>query len=865
MPPLHNSKGYPTGAIYGVLNMVMSTIKLLKPDYMVVVFDSKGKTFREEIFSDYKANREAMPDDLQKQFEPLLTGLKGMGIPVIMQSGVEADDIIGTIVRNKYEIDLDIVISTMDKDMAQLVTDSITLLNTMKNTSMNIEGVKRKFGVYPYQIIDYLALMGDVSDNIPGIPGVGPKTAVKWLNQYETLDNLLKNAHLVKGKVGESLRNNISLLQLSRTLVTIKDDLDLGIKIDDLLINREDPEVLDKLFRNLEFKKWLDDFSEEPKPRKESIICKMINTKANFQEWIDNNTTNDILSIYIYGVFTSENQYMMHGIAMANRHKAVYIPISHNIVDDFKQLEIDYVMESIIKLIRDKELILVCHDLKNTIKILKLYGFKAEHRIHDIMLMGYLLNSALTNLNIPSLANKFLDMPVAKVEDIISKNKINEVAISSTISVIAENIFAMIHIYDRCYNIIKKHHRLTYLYNNLDLPITYILLKMEVDGVLLDSDILQKQSLLINEKMLKIQEESFKITNETFNFNSPKQLQEILYDKLKLPVIKKTPKGQASTAEPVLQELAHDYPLPKYILDFRRLSKLKSTYTDALPKLVDPVTNRIHTSFNQAVTTTGRLSSSNPNLQNIPIRFQEGKAVRKAFIAPSGHKIVSVDYSQVELRLMAHFSEDTTLINAFKKGLDIHESTAAEIFDHDINSIDTDMRRKAKIINFGLLYGMSAFGLSRQLSITRADATKYINNYFSKYPGIISYMKNVKNYAAENGFVETYHGRRIFLPDIKSSNAIIRKSSERAAINGPLQGTSADIIKLAMISVDKYINKYKHANMIIQVHDELVFEVKDEYISKFCEEIKDIMCNVVKLLVPLEVNISLGDNWSQCK
>ena len=881
VPPLTNSKGEPTNAIYGVANMLRKLIADHKTDYFTVVFDAPGKTFRHEMYDQYKANRPPMPDDLRVQIEPLHQLIKAMGIPLIMESGVEADDVLGALAQDAAKEGFNVVISTGDKDMAQLVTEQITLENTMSKTTTDVDGVMEKFGVKPEQIIDYLALMGDTSDNIPGVPKVGPKTAAKWLASYKTLDNVIENADQIKGKVGESLRASLDQLPLSRELTTIKCELNLPYTLDDLKCQTQDKAELRQQLEYLGFSAWVrmldgvpakSEFSEEVV---EETIAEVktdyetILTQAHFEQWLEQLNQAKLFAFDTETTSLNYTEAEIVGVSFAiEQGKAAYVPLAHNYPDVPEQLNREKILNSLKPLLEDPNKPKLGQNLKYDANVLVNYGIEIQGIQHDTMLESYVFNSTATKHNMDDLAKKYLGVETVHYEDIAGKGVkqigFAEVPIEQASPYAAEDADITLRLHHVLSAKLKNYPLLQKLYKEVEIPLIPVLSRIERNGVLIDSAKLAQQSLELANHINALEQQAHDLAEQVFNLGSPKQIQEILYDKQQLPILKKTPKGQPSTAESVLQELAIDYPLPKLILEYRSMSKLKSTYTDKLPQQVSDKTGRVHTSYHQAVAATGRLSSSDPNLQNIPIRSAEGRKIRQAFIASAGHKLIAADYSQIELRIMAHLSADEGLLTAFSNGIDIHSATAAEVFDVPVEQVTTDLRRSAKAINFGLIYGMSAFGLAQQLGITRGQAQSYIDLYFSRYPGVQNYMSSTRELAKDQGYVETLFGRRLYLPEIHSRNAARRKYAERTAINAPMQGTAADIIKIAMLNTHNWLNGTDSTNkMIMQVHDELVFEVADNQLETFPNLIREIMCSAAKLDVPLIVDIGVGDNWDE--
>ncbi len=878
IPPLTNPQGEPTNAIYGVSNMLRKLITDYHSEYITVVFDAPGKTFRNDLYDQYKAHRPPMPDDLRIQIKPLHELIRAMGLPLIMQSGVEADDVLGALAQLAEKQGFKVIISTGDKDMAQLVTDNIILENTMSNTRLDIQGVVDKFGVKPNQIVDYLALMGDSSDNIPGIAKVGPKTAAKWLEQYQTLENLVANADKITGKIGESLRDGLHQLPLAKQLTTIKCDLNLPYEMEDLRRSPVNIDELKTLLTTLGFLSWfktLDNHLDnevviiEDKPAIINSIYDTILTHQQLNQWIELLETNDVFAFDTETTSLDYNKAQIVGVSFSvTPGKAAYIPLAHQyngVPDQLDRLE---TLEKLRPLLENSQKPKLGQNLKYDTHVLSNHGITLRGVTHDTMLESYVLNSTATKHNMDDLAKEYLGITTIHYEDVTGKGvkqiPFQEVPIEQAASYAAEDADITLQLHQTIMAKLHQHPTLLKLYTEIEIPLIGVLTRIEHNGVLIDTDMLSLQSLELANHIIALELQAHDLAGHTFNLSSPKQIQDILYDQLKLPVLKKTPKGQPSTEESVLQELAVDYPLPKLILDYRSLSKLKSTYTDKLPQQVDTITGRIHTSYHQAVTATGRLSSSNPNLQNIPIRSEEGRKIRQAFIAPQNYKIVAADYSQIELRIMAHLSADAGLLKAFSGGEDIHKATAAEVFGVELDKVTTDLRRSAKAINFGLIYGMSSFGLAQQLGLSRSQAQSYIDLYFTRYPGVKNYMDNIRNQAREQGYIETLFGRRLYLPEIKSRNAARRQYAERTAINAPMQGTAADIIKRAMINVDHWLlTDEPDAKMIMQVHDELVFEVAENKVDQYTVIIRDLMCTAANLNVPLIVDIGTGNNWDE--
>ena len=878
MPPLSNSKGVPTGAVYGVVNMLRKLMKDYQPSHMAVIFDAKGKTFRDDLYKEYKANRPPMPDDLRMQIEPLHAIVKAMGIPMLVIDGVEADDVIGTLAREATEQGIDTVVSTGDKDLAQLVNQHITLINTMNDTVMDIEGVKQKFGISPEQIIDYLALIGDTVDNIPGVPSVGPKTAVKWLSEYGSLEGVVQHADQIKGKVGEKLRDSLNTLPLSYELATIKCDVPLEQHPADLKLQPADTEALQQLYSELEFKTWLAEVLSGKNVSTNDTDQTTTTAGNDYQTILDETTFQQWLKklnkaeLFAFDTETTSIDYMQAdivGVSFAiEAGSAAYVPVAHDYEDVPQQLSRDYMLEQLRPLLEDKDKAKLGQNLKYDMSVLARHGITLRGIQHDTMLESYVLDSTATRHDMDSLALKYLSHNTIHFEDIAGKGKnqltFNQIRIEDAAPYAAEDADITLQLHQTLWPKLGEHQHMRTLYETIEIPLVPVLSRIERNGVLIDAKMLAQQSKELTKTIAALEQQAFEVAGETFNLASPKQIQTILFDKLGLPVTKKTPKGQPSTAEGVLADLALDYPLPKLILDHRGLSKLKSTYTDKLPQQIDPDSGRVHTSYHQAVASTGRLSSTDPNLQNIPIRSEEGRRIRQAFIAPKDYQIVAADYSQIELRIMAHLSGDKGLLTAFANGVDIHRATAAEVFGSTPDAVTTEQRRRAKAINFGLIYGMSAFGLGRQLGIGRNEAQQYVDLYFDRYPGVKAYMDNTRQQAHDTGYVETLFGRRLYLPEINHSNGQRRQYAERTAINAPMQGTAADIIKMAMIKTDAWIASTDlKVKMIMQVHDELVFEVAKGDVETACAQISDCMTGVAQLKVPLQVDVGVGKNWDE--
>ena len=883
MPALTNSAGQPTGAVYGVTNMLRRLLKDYDPAHVAVVFDAKGKTFRDDLYAEYKANRPPMPQELRGQVETIHAIVEAMGLPLLCVDGVEADDVIGTLARQAEVEGMRVLISTGDKDMAQLVNPYITLVNTMTETTMDPAGVVEKFGVPPERIIDYLALIGDTSDNVPGVPKVGPKTAVKWLQEYGTLDGIVENAETIKGKVGENLRDSLEQLPLSRQLVTIK--CDVPLEQGPLALARRTPDVdtLKRLYGEMEFKSWLAELlggaAVEENPADgaatntpSSGVFQTILDQDGFDSWMQRL---EQAELFAFDTETTSLDYMdaaIVGIALAvEQHdggiEAAYIPLAHNYPGAPTQLSRDAVLARLKPLLEDPHRPKLGQNLKYDMSVLANHDITLRGVAHDTMLESYVLDSTATRHDMDSLALKYLGHKTISYEEVAGKGakqiNFSQVAIDDAAPYAAEDAEITLRLHQNLWPRLTAIPPLASLYQELEIPLLSVLSRIERHGVLVDRAMLEQQSHELAGKMAQIEQEAHREAGGPFNLGSPKQIQAILYEQLGLPVLKKTPKGQPSTAEEVLQELALDYPLPRLILEHRGLSKLKSTYTDKLPQMIHPHSGRVHTSYHQAVAATGRLSSSDPNLQNIPVRSEEGRRIRQAFIAAPGHCLLAADYSQIELRIMAHLSGDEGLLRAFAAGEDIHRATAAEVFGVVLAEVSGDQRRSAKAINFGLIYGMSAFGLAKQLGIDRAAAQNYVDLYFARYPGVKRYMENTREQAREQGYVETVFGRRLYIPDIRSSNGQRRQYAERTAINAPMQGTAADIIKRAMLTVDAWLVDEPEIQLIMQVHDELVFELPEEKLASAQQKIVTLMSAAADLRVPLLVEAGSGRNWDE--
>ncbi|GAA03033.1 DNA polymerase I [Photobacterium leiognathi] len=896
-PNFTNSDGEPTGAVYGVVNMLRSMLRQFSTEHIAVIFDAKGKTFRDDMFPEYKANRPPMPDDLRGQIEPLHAVIKAMGLPLISISGVEADDVIGTLATQASQQGMPVLISTGDKDMAQLVDQNITLINTMTDVVMDPAGVVDKFGIGPELIIDYLALMGDKVDNIPGVPGVGEKTAKALLTGiggldalYDNLDDIAPLGFRGSKTMAKKLLDNKEAAYMSYKLATIKLDVELDVKPDELRKGVPDTDALTELFGKLQFRRWLtemlegsdgrivaDEKSGNAPAEKKAVAptidrsgYEIILDEAAFNVWLEQLKA---AKAFAFDTETDGLDYMtanVVGVSFAiEEGKAAYVPVAHDYLDAPAQLDRDWVLAQLKPLLEDPNQAKIGQNLKFDASIVARYGIEMQGIVFDTMLESYVFNSVVGRHDMDSLALRYLEHKNISFEEIAGKGKkqltFNQIDLAQAGPYAAEDADITLRLHNALYPKVEADEKLKHVFETIEMPLVPVLSRMERTGVYVDSMLLGAQSTEIAARLDELEKKAFEIADQEFNLSSPKQLQAILFEKMGLPVLKKTPSGTPSTNEEVLQELALDYPLPKLILEYRGLAKLKSTYTDKLPKMVNPATGRVHTSYHQAVTATGRLSSSDPNLQNIPVRNEEGRRIRQAFVAQSGYKILAVDYSQIELRIMAHLSGDKALLDAFRHGKDIHAATAAEILGLDIEQVSSEQRRRAKAINFGLIYGMSAFGLAKQLDMGRNEAQDYMNVYFERYPGVLEYMESTRNTASEKGYVETLFGRRLYLPDIKSRNGLRRKAAERAAINAPMQGTAADIIKLAMIAVDNWVQQQPQdeVRLLMQVHDELVFEVKESALESVTAEVKALMEQAATLDVPLIADAGFGDNWDQ--
>jgi DNA polymerase-1 len=903
MPDLRNSQNEPTGAIQGVLNMLRRLHKDYPSDYSACVFDAKGKTFRDDIYPDYKANRASMPDDLRPQIEPLHEAIKALGWPLIMENGVEADDVIGALARQAEREGVRVIISTGDKDIAQLVNEHITVINTMRDAFrkvddvLDIAGVEKKFGIPPSLMVDYLVLIGDTSDNVPGVEKVGPKTAVKWLTQYGSLNNIVAHADEIKGVVGENLRKALPWLPTARELITIRCDVGIQENLADLAPQAIDKARLAELFDRFEFRSWRRELENMPDGMKPSVStgasrADLFNTNTTFSEPVEGHAyqantsrnyetilTNNQLDAWLAKISaadlvcfdtetTSLDPMLAKIVGMSFSvapGSAAYLPLKHDYFDAPDQLDFAQTLAKVKPILENENIKKVGQNLKYDQHVLANHGIALHGIAHDTMLQSYVFESHKTH-GMDALAERHLGLQTISFEQVAGKGakqvSFNQVTVEVAAEYAAEDADITLQLHLAMYPQIASDKKLDYIYSQIEMPSANVLFTIERNGVLIDRNMLNMQSNEIGTKLVALENQAYALAGQPFNLASPKQLQEILFDKLGIKPLKKTPSGAPSTDEDVLQELALDHPLPKVLLEYRGLAKLKSTYTDKLPRMINPTTGRVHTSYNQAVAITGRLASADPNLQNIPVRSAEGRRIREAFIAPEGSHIISADYSQIELRIMAHLSQDAGMLHAFANNEDIHRHTAAEIFGVERDAVDNEQRRYAKVINFGLIYGMSAFGLAQNLNIERSAAQSYIERYFARYPGVREYMQNTREIAKKKGYVETYFGRRLWVPEINSANGMKRAGAERAAINAPMQGTAADLIKLAMIAVDKWLRDEKlESKLIMQVHDELVLEVPENELELVKNTLPQLMQNVAKLDVPLLAEVGVGNNW----
>ena len=902
MPDLRNRQNEPTGAIQGVLNMLRRLHKEYPADYSACIFDAKGKTFRDDIYPEYKANRASMPDDLRAQVAPLHEAIKAMGWPLIMEEGVEADDVIGALAKQAEREGVRVIISTGDKDIAQLVNEHVTIVNTMSNEVLDIAGITNKFGLPPERIIDYLTLIGDTSDNVPGVEKVGPKTAVKWLTQYGTLDNIVAHADEITGVVGENLRKALPWIPTARELITIRCDVGIQESLSDLAPRAMDKNKLAELFEHFDFKSWrreLDTMGGEPisttpltmptssddlfAPTSESITATPTETSVDYAPVTSRNYATILsdadLALWLNKISqaalvcfdtetTSLDPMTAKIVGMSFSVEAgsgAYLPLTHDYFDAPAQLNFSATLAKIKPILENPAIKKVGQNLKYDQHVLANHGIALKGIAHDTLLQSYVFESHKTH-NMDDLAMRHLGIKTISFDEVAGKGAkqvgFNQVTVEVAAEYAAEDADITLQLHQAMYPVVQADDKLSFIYNEIEMPSREVLFTIERNGVLIDQGMLNRQSNEIGMKLMDLEKQAFELAGQPFNLGSPKQLQEILFGKLGIKPTKKTPSGAPSTDEDVLQELALDYPLPKVLLEYRGLAKLKSTYTDKLPKMINTQTGRVHTNYNQAVAITGRLASSDPNLQNIPVRTAEGRRIREAFVAPAGRVIVSADYSQIELRIMAHLSQDEGMLSAFANNEDIHRATAAEIFGCDREAVTNEQRRYAKVINFGLIYGMSAFGLAQNLNIDRSAAQSYIERYFARYPGVRAYMQDTREVAKQKGYVETYFGRRLWVPEINSSNGMRRAGAERAAINAPMQGTAADLIKLAMIAVQNWITAQQlNTKLIMQVHDELVLEVPDAELDLVQTMLPQLMQNVAKLDVPLLAEVGMGSNW----
>jgi len=871
---MQTASGQPTGAVFGTVNMLKSLMAEYPESKIIAIFDAKGKNFRHELYSDYKANRPPMPDELRSQIDYVHRAIKAMGIPLIAMPAVEADDVIGTYAKQASDAGLSVLVASGDKDLAQIVNDKVHLIDTMKKVIYDEVGVVEKYGVRPDQIIDYLALMGDSSDNVPGVPKVGPKTAVKWLVEYGSVAAIIENAEKIGGKIGENLRAFIPQFPLSQDLVTVRCELDVDPPLADLVPAEVDEAELVEIYTELQFKKWLAELGAEmPATKPVGAEFKVghyltIFDKKEFLIWVERLANSEGFAFDTETTSLNAQQADLVGVSFAiNAGEAAYVPVAHSYIGAPKQLDRDFVLKHLKPLLECPELAKIGQNLKYDMSVLANYDIHMEGVRFDTMLESYVLDSVSSRHDMDSLSQRHLGHQPVPFSEVAGKGKaqviFDQVDIDIAGNYAAEDADVTLRLHHAIMPKLTQQPSLHRIFTELEMPLVNVLSRVECTGVLIDDNMLLQQSQQLAMSMQQAESAAYELAKGEFNMASPKQIQEILYDKMQLPVLKKTPKGAPSTAEDVLQELATEHDLPRIILEHRSLGKLKSTYTDKLPTMINPRTGRVHTSYHQAVAATGRLSSSDPNLQNIPIRTEQGRRIREAFIAEPRNLIVAADYSQIELRIMAHLSQDETLLNAFNKNLDVHNATAAEIFDLELEDVEPEQRRHAKAVNFGLIYGMSAFGLAKQLGVARKQAQQYIDQYFARYPGVKNYMEATRELAREKGFVETVYGRRLYLPDINARNHNSRQYAERTAINAPMQGTAADIIKRAMIEVDAWLRADKiAAKMVMQVHDELVFEVEASQSEAIQAKICEIMQGVADLQVPLIVDAAAGENWS---
>jgi DNA polymerase I len=885
LPPLQNSRGEPTGAVLGVVNMLNKLCREESPELIAVVFDAPGRTFRDELFEQYKATRTPMPDDLRAQLQPLLDCVEALGLPLLRITGVEADDVIGTLAKRAAAQDFDVLISTGDKDIAQIVNDRITLVNTMFDSRLDRDGVRTKFGVWPEQVMDYLALIGDDIDNIPGIDKVGPKTAAKWLNEYGTLDQLIENAAAITGKVGDNLRAGLQTLELSRKLATIDCNVPLDCDLETLVRREPNKDRLRELYTRLEFRQLLRQIEGgaapgaalAPPPAVASAAAaarpptdyQAVLTMADLQRWIDRLQSAELIALHVETVSLDYMEAEIVGLAFSiEPGTAAYVPLAHDYAGAPQQLPAATVLQALQPLLENEQLPKIGHHLKYGVHALKRKGIELRGMRFDSMLESYVWNSTATRHDVDAVVRRYLGFDPLHYEDLTGRGAkqipFSQVALEAATKYAAENADVVLQLHAVLWANISGVPALRSLYEEIEQPLVPVLYRMEQAGVLIDGELLRQQSLELARHMREIEARAHDAAGGPFSLDSPKQLQDVLYGKLGLPVLGKTATGQPSTAESVLEELAEKYELPRLILDYRGFAKLKSTYTDKLPHQINRTSQRVHTCYHQAVAATGRLSSMEPNLQNIPIRTPEGRRIRQAFVAPPGWCIVAADYSQIELRIMAHLSGDAGLLNAFAEERDIHQATAAEVFGMALDQVSADQRRTAKMINFGLIYGMSAFGLASRLGIERSEARRYVDLYFERYPGVRRYMDETRQQARERGYVETVFGRRLYLNDIASRNAALRQGAERQAINAPMQGTAADIIKRAMIQVDRWLSTSNiPARLLLQVHDELVFEVQQDAAAELMGRARELMSAAAQLRTSLKVDVGSGANWDE--
>ena len=880
LPDLRSPAGEPTGAIYGVLNMLRRLVNDYKADFLGCVFDAKGKTFRDEVYPEYKANRAPMPDDLAAQIEPLMEAIRAMGWPLLVVEGVEADDVIATLAKEAERAGIRTVVSTGDKDLAQLVDPHVTLINTMSNETLDVPGVKAKFGVTPEQIVDYLSLVGDSVDNIPGVEKVGPKTAAKWIAQYGSLEGVLAHADEITGVVGENLRKARDWLATARELVTVKHDVALPFKVADLAPRERDRAALAALFQRFGFKSWLKEVQGDGDPPPAAAPAPAVAvadvprhyetllTEADVARWLERIAQAEAVSVDTETTSLDPFAAELVGVSFAvDPGEAAYLAIAHRGPGAPDQLGVERAVALLRPWLEDASKPKLGQNLKYDQHVLANHGVRLAGVVHDTLLQSYVLESSARH-DMDTLAERYLGLKTITYDEVTGKGAqrigFEQVDVQRATEYSAEDADVTLRLHRVLYPKVAADPKLEYVYGTIEMPVREVLFRMERTGVLVDAARLDAQSRELGQKMIELEQKAFAEAGQPFNLNSPKQIGEIFFERLKLPVVKKTPSGSPSTDEDVLEKLALDYPLPKTLLEYRSVSKLKSTYTDKLPRMVNPKTGRVHTNYGQVTAVTGRLASNDPNLQNIPVRTPEGRRIREAFIAPPHHAIVSADYSQIELRIMAHLSEDQGLLDAFARGEDIHRATAAEIFGRSPREVSAEERRYAKTINFGLIYGMSAFGLAQQLGLERATAQAYIDSYFARYPGVQRYMATTRQTAREQGYVETVFGRRLWLPEIRNSNQARRAGAERAAINAPMQGTAADLIKLAMIAVQGWLDRERlGAKLIMQVHDELVLEVPEPELGRVKQELPELMTGVATLRVPLVVDIGVGRNWDE--